>query len=46
MVRAGTSAQRTDHYRVLRTLEAMYGLPPLGKAADTQPLSGIWTSGS
>jgi acid phosphatase len=45
MVAAGTSAQRTDHYRVLRTIEAMYGLAPLGAAADTTPLAGIWTSG-
>jgi acid phosphatase len=45
MVRAGTSAQRTDHYRVLRTIEAMYGLTPLGSAADRPPLTGIWTSG-
>jgi acid phosphatase len=43
MVRAGTSAQRTDHYRVLRTIEAMYGLQPLGSAADTTPLAGVWT---
>jgi acid phosphatase len=45
MVRAGTSAQRTDHYRVLHTIEAMYGLEPLGSAAGTAPLAGIWTSG-
>jgi acid phosphatase len=45
MVRAGTSAQRTDHYRVLRTIEAMYGLEPLGSAAGTTPLTGIWTTG-
>jgi acid phosphatase len=45
MVQAGTSAQRTDHYRMLRTIEAMYGLEPLGSAAGTTPLTGIWTSG-
>jgi acid phosphatase len=44
MVRVGTSTQRTDHYRVLRTIEAMYGLEPLGSAADTTPLAGIWTT--
>jgi hypothetical protein len=43
MVRPGTSAQRIDHYGVLRTIEAMYGLPPLGSAATAQPLTGIWT---
>lgn len=45
MVLAGTSGQRTDHYRVLRTIEAMYGLAPLGEAAGTTPLAGIWTTG-
>jgi acid phosphatase len=43
MVRVGTSAQPTDHYRVLHTIEAMYGLQPLGKAAATTPLTGIWS---
>ena len=42
MVVPGTSAQRVDHYNLLRTLEDMYGLPPLGQAADAEPLSGIW----
>jgi phosphatidylinositol-3-phosphatase len=42
MVRAGTSAQRIDHYDVLRTLEDMYGLAPLGSAATARPLTGIW----
>lgn len=36
-----TVGQRIDHYSVLRTLEEMYGLPPLGEAANAQPLSGI-----
>jgi phosphatidylinositol-3-phosphatase len=44
MVRTGTSAQRVDHYDVLRTLEDMYGLPPLGEAAAAAPLTGIWTT--
>jgi phosphatidylinositol-3-phosphatase len=42
MVRAGTSDQRIDHYSVLRTLEDMYGLPPLGKAAAAAPITGVW----
>ena len=42
-VRAGTSSQRIDHYSLLRTIEDMYGLPPLGKAASAKPLTGIWT---
>jgi acid phosphatase len=42
-VRPTTSDQRVDHYALLRTLEEMYGLPPLGEAARAQPLTGIWT---
>jgi acid phosphatase len=45
MVRAGASGQRIDHYGVLRTLEDMYGLPPLGQAATATPISGIWSAG-
>lgn len=42
MVRAGTYAERIDHYRVLRTLEALYGLKPTGKAAGVAPIASIW----
>jgi hypothetical protein len=42
MVDSGASDQRIDHYSLLRTLEDMYGLPPLGMAADAEPVSGIW----
>jgi acid phosphatase len=45
MVRPGTSDQRIDHYSVLRTIEEMYGLPPLGEAANREPITGIWTAG-
>jgi hypothetical protein len=46
MVRAGaTSDQRIDHYSVLRTLEDMYRLPPLGQAATAAPITGVWTTG-
>jgi acid phosphatase len=44
MVNSGASDQRIDHYSLLRTLEDMYGLPPLGQAADAEPLNGIWMS--
>jgi acid phosphatase len=43
MVRAGTSGQRIDHYSVLRTLEDMFGLAPLGKAAAAAPITGVWS---
>ena len=29
----GAVTERTDHYRLLRTLEDLYGLPPLGNSA-------------
>ena len=42
-VRAGsTDGDRVDHYTLLRTIEDMYGLPPLGQAAQATPLAGIW----
>jgi acid phosphatase len=43
MVRRGASAQRVDHYGLLRTIEDMYRLAPLGEAARARPLTGIWT---
>jgi acid phosphatase len=43
MVRPGRTVQRVDHYGLLRTIEDMYGLPPLGEAASARPLTGIWT---
>lgn len=42
MVRPGVYSEPVDHYRLLRTIEAMYDLPPLGHAADTTPLSDVW----
>jgi acid phosphatase len=44
MVRAGTSDQRIDHYSLLRMIEDMYGLPPIGSAKDAAAITGIWTS--
>jgi acid phosphatase len=42
-VRPGPVDERVDHYRLLRTLEAMYGLAPLGRAAATEPIIDIWS---
>ena len=42
MVRTGTYAERVDHYRVLRTLEDMYGLAPTGRASSAAPLTDCW----
>jgi hypothetical protein len=42
MVRAGSSAHRSTHYTVLRTIEDMYGLPCLGEACAASPITGVW----
>jgi len=44
MVRPGSYARRIDHYSVLRTLEEMYGLLPLGNAAGADSIRDIWVS--
>lgn len=41
-VRPGRYGQLIDHYNVLRTIEDMYGLVPLGLARRAQPLTGWW----
>ncbi|WP_084724819.1 alkaline phosphatase family protein [Streptacidiphilus melanogenes] len=40
--RPGRYGEPLDHYRLLRTLEASYGLPPLGVAAQRAPVTDIW----
>jgi acid phosphatase len=42
MVRPGDVPERIDHYTILRTIEDAYRLPPLGAAATTPPITGIW----
>ncbi|WP_432968336.1 alkaline phosphatase family protein [Dactylosporangium sp. CA-233914] len=37
-VRPGDRTERIDHYTILRTIEDLYGLPPLGAAAQATPL--------
>jgi acid phosphatase len=44
-VRPGRVDEPVDHYRLLATVEAMYGLPALGHAAGTTPITSIWTGG-
>jgi acid phosphatase len=41
-VRPGHYSTRVDHYRVLRTLEAAFGLRPLGQAAHRSPITSVW----
>jgi acid phosphatase len=42
MVKPGRYPERIDHYRVLRTIEALYGLAPTGRAARVAPITDIW----
>jgi phosphatidylinositol-3-phosphatase len=41
-VQTTTSSGRIDHYDLLRTIQEMYGLAPLGKAADAKPITDVW----
>jgi len=41
-VKPGSYSERIDHYRVLRTIETMYGLAPLGYSADVEPITDCW----
>jgi acid phosphatase len=41
-VKPGRYQEPLDHYGLLRTLEDMYGLAPLGHSADAVPLRTIW----
>jgi acid phosphatase len=42
-VRPGSYPERIDHYTVLRTIEAAYGLAPLGNAASVAPITDVWS---
>lgn len=41
-VRPGLYGERIDHYSVLRTIEAFYGLSPLGESASAAPIADVW----
>ena len=45
-VTPGSYTRRTDHYGLLRTLEDLYGLPPLGNSARTTGVTGLWRTDS
>jgi len=45
-VAPGPITERVDHYRLLRTLEDLYGLPPLGRSAQTTAVGGLWHTGT
>jgi acid phosphatase len=42
-VKPGRYHDEINHFTILRTLQALYGLPPLARSADEQPITGIWT---
>jgi acid phosphatase len=41
-IKTGAYRQRIDHYNVLHTLEALFGLPALRNAKDAPRIRGIW----
>ena len=42
MVKQGQYGEHITHDNVLATIEAMYGLAPLGNAANVQPIKDVW----
>ena len=42
MVAPGQYGEKINHYNVLRTIEAMYGLKPLGNSAGVKPIRDVW----
>jgi phosphatidylinositol-3-phosphatase len=42
LVRRGQFDRPVTHYSLLRMLEEMYGLPPMGEERDAGRISGIW----
>jgi hypothetical protein len=42
MVRAGAYSETINHYRLLRTLEDMYGLPAIGASGGAAPITSVW----
>lgn len=43
-IKPGKYTQTVNHYHVLRTIEAMYGLDPLGESKKVQPITNLWTT--
>lgn len=42
MVHPGRYGQAITHYGVLRTIENLYRLPPLGRARTAHPITDVW----
>jgi phosphatidylinositol-3-phosphatase len=45
-VTPGPLTMRTDHYGLLRTIQDLYGLPPLGHSAQAASIPGLWRAAS
>ena len=45
-VMPGPVTERTDHYRLLRTIEDLYGLRPLGHSAAAAKIRSLWQTGT
>jgi hypothetical protein len=41
-VKVGSYSESINHYTVLRTIEAAYGLPGIGNAASKSPILDVW----
>ena len=42
-VRPGLYGERVDHYRVLRMLTDLEGVPAVGRGATARPVTSVWT---
>lgn len=42
MVKPGHYSEKVNHYSVLRSIEAMYGLAPLGNAKNAKAITDVW----
>lgn len=41
-VKPGVYEQRVDHYSLLRTIEDIEGVAPVGASAEAKPITGVW----
>jgi acid phosphatase len=41
-VKVGSYSTQINHYTILRTIEAAYGLPGIGSAASATPITNVW----
>ena len=42
MVKPGRYGEPITHYNVLRTIENLYGLRPIGQAVHATPITNVW----